>query len=61
MTMNMKGILPAIGLGMVAGAALTMIVEPQPSTMRKAKKAVKDVGRFVGDAVDDISETVQRF
>lgn len=60
MTNNNKGILPAIGLGMVAGAALTMMASPQPSVVRKAKKAVQDVGHFVGEAVDDISEAVQR-
>lgn len=60
MTINNKGVLPAIGLGMVAGAALAMMAAPQPSAVCKAKKAVRDVGRFVGEAVDDISEAVQR-
>lgn len=60
MTINNKGILPAIGLGMVAGAALTMMASPKPSVKRKAEKAVRDVSRFVGEAVDDISEAVQR-
>ena len=60
MTINNKGVLPAIGLGMMAGAALTMMAAPKPSVKNKAKKAVKDVSRFVGEAVDDISEAVKR-
>lgn len=60
MTINNKGVLPAIGLGMVAGAALTVLAAPKPSVKNKAKKAVQDVGRFVGEAVDDFTEAVQR-
>lgn len=60
MTINNKGVLPAIGLGMVAGAALTMLAAPEPSMKRKAKKAARNVGQFVDGVVDDISEAVQR-
>lgn len=60
MTINNKGVLPAIGLGMMAGAALTMMAAPKPSVKNKAKKAAQDVSRFVGEAVDGISEAVQR-
>lgn len=45
MTINNKGILPAIGLGMVAGAALSMI--PKKDLKRKAEKAAKTVGEAV--------------
>lgn len=60
MTINNKGVLPAIGLGMMAGAALTMIAAPKPSVTNKAKKAARDVGHFVDEVVDDISEAVKR-
>lgn len=60
MTINNKGVLPAIGLGMVAGAALTVMAAPKPSVKNKAKKAVQDVSRFVGEAVDDISQAVKQ-
>lgn len=60
MTINTKGVLPAVGLGIVAGAALTMMAGPLPSVRFKAKKAARDVGRFVGEVVDDFSEAVQR-
>ncbi len=60
MTINNKGILPAIGLGMVAGAALTMLAPSKTSMQCKVKKAARDVGKFVDGVVDDISEAVQR-
>ena len=60
MTINNKGVLPAIGLGMLAGAAVTMIASPKPSMTNKAKKAAHDVGRFVGEVADNISGAVQR-
>lgn len=60
MTINNKGVLPAIGLGMMAGAALTMMASPNTSVKNKAKKAAKDVGHFVDEVVDDISEAVKR-
>lgn len=60
MTINNKGVLPAIGLGMMAGAALTMLASPKPSVTGKAKKAARDVSHFVDEVVDDISEAVKR-
>lgn len=60
MTINNKGVLPAMGLGMVAGAALTMVAAPKASVKNKAKKAARDVGHFVDEVVDDLSEAVKR-
>lgn len=60
MTINNKGVLPAIGLGMVAGAVLTMAAAPKPTVKCKAKKAVRELGKFVDEVVDDISQAVQR-
>jgi len=60
MTINNKGVLPAIGLGMMAGAALTMMASPKSSVKNKAKKAAQGVGHFVDEVVDDISEAVKR-
>lgn len=60
MTINNKGVLPAIGLGMMAGAALTMMAAPRQSVKDKAKKAARDVSHFVDEVVDDISEAVKQ-
>lgn len=60
MTINNKGILPAIGLGLMAGAAITMMASPKSTMQNKAEKAARDVSRFVDGVVDDISEAVQR-
>lgn len=60
MTINNKGVLPALGLGMVAGAALTMVSKSDPSMKRKAKKAAKVVTEAVGEVVDDISDAVHQ-
>lgn len=52
--MNAKGILPALGLGMVAGAALGMALKPRDQAMikRKAGHAMKAVGNAVEDLMD---------
>ena len=56
MTINNKGILPAIGLGMVAGAALSMMAkQPKRDLKRKAAKAAKTVG----EVVENISDAMQ--
>lgn len=52
MTINNKGVLPAIGLGMVAGAALSMMVKPKQDLKEKAGKAAKAVGQVVEDIAD---------
>lgn len=45
MTINNRGVLPAIGLGMVAGAALAVLAKPSQQMKKKAEKAVKTVGQ----------------
>lgn len=47
MTINNKGVLPAIGLGMVAGAALSMMARPKQDLKHKAEKAMKTVSGAV--------------
>lgn len=48
MTINNKGILPAIGLGMVAGAALSMMAAGSKQDLKhRAEKAAKTVGGAV--------------
>lgn len=49
---NHKGILPAIGIGMVAGAALSMALTPKKDLKRKAEKALKSVGEVVENITD---------
>lgn len=52
--MNAKGILPVLGLGMAAGAALGMALKPKDQAMikRKANQAMKTVGDAVENLVD---------
>lgn len=52
MTINNKGVLPAIGLGMMAGAALMVLANPKPELKKKAEKAVKTVGQVAENLTD---------
>ena len=55
--MNTKGMLPILGLGMAAGAALSMAIKPQKQAVikRKAGEAMKTVG----EAVENISDAMR--
>lgn len=54
--MQVKNILPVLGLGMVAGAALSMTLKPKDQAMirEKAGSAMKTVG----DAMENIGNTI---
>lgn len=54
MTMNNKGVLPALGLGMVAGAVLMALAETKPEVKKTANKAV----RTVENAVEHITDAI---
>lgn len=54
MTINNKGVLPALGLGMVAGAALAALAGSKPELKKTAGKAV----RTVEEAVEHISDAM---
>ena len=54
--MNNKAILPVLGIGMVAGAALGMTLKPKNQAMIKQKAG--QAARFVGDAMENISEAM---
>ncbi len=49
-----KNLLPALGLGMVAGATLTMMLKPKKPAKHAAGKAIK----AVGEVVENISEAM---
>lgn len=55
--MNAKGILPILGLGVAAGAALGMAIKPHKQAMikEKAEHAVK----AVGEAMENISDAMR--
>lgn len=55
--MNTKGMLPILGLGMAAGAALSMAIKPQKQAVikRKAGEAMKTVG----ETVENISDAMR--
>lgn len=55
--MNAKGILPVLGIGMAAGAALGMAIKPKEQAMikRKAGQAAK----AVGEAMENISDAMR--
>ena len=55
--MNAKGMLPVLGLGMAAGAALSMAIKPrkQAAIKRKAGEAMKTVG----EAMENISDAMR--
>ena len=54
--MNTKGILSVLGLGMAAGAALTMSLKPKEQAMirEKAGQAMKSVG----GAMENIAQNI---
>lgn len=54
--MNNKVILPVLGIGMVAGAALGMTLKPKDQAMIKQKAG--QAAKFVGDAMDNISDAM---
>ena len=56
MNMNKKAILPILGVGMVAGAALSMSLKPKEQAMIKQKAG--QAARFVGDAMENISDAM---
>ena len=55
--MNTKNLLSVLGLGMAAGAVLTMSIKPKEQAMirDKAGQAMKTVG----DAMENIAHTIQ--
>lgn len=54
--MNAKGILSALGIGVAAGAALGMALKPKDQAMIKQKAG--QAARFVGDAMDNLSDAM---
>ena len=54
--MNPKGILSVLGIGMAAGAALTMTLKPKEQAMirEKAGQAMKSVG----GAMENIAQNI---
>ncbi len=55
--MNMKGILPILGIGVVAGAALGMAVKPHDQAVIKQKAG--HAAKAVGEAVENISDAMR--
>ena len=55
--MNNKAILPVLGIGMVAGAALGMTLKPKNQAMIKQKAG--QAARFVGDTMESISDAMR--
>lgn len=55
--MNAKGMLPILGLGVAAGAALGMAIKPHKQAVikQKAGQAVKTVG----EAMENISDAMR--
>lgn len=47
MSGNHKHVLPVVGIGMLAGAALGMVLFPKKDLKQRAEKAVKSVGEVV--------------
>lgn len=54
--MNATGILPVLGIGMVAGAALGMALKPRDQAVIKQKAG--QAARAVGEAVGTISDAM---
>ena len=54
--MNTKGVLSVLGIGMAAGAALGMALKPKDQAMIKQKAG--QAARFVGDAMENISDAM---
>ena len=54
--MNTKNLLSILGIGMAAGAALTMTIKPKEQAMirEKAGQAMKTVG----DAMENIAQNI---
>ena len=54
--MNTKGILPILGIGMAAGAAIGMAIKPKDQALikQKANQAVKTVGDTMENVIDSI-------
>jgi len=55
--MNTKGILSVLGIGMAAGAALTMTIKPKEQAMirEKAGQAMKTVGGAMENIAHNIN------
>lgn len=55
--MNTKSLLSALGIGMAAGAALTMTLKPRDQAMirEKAGQAMKTVG----SAMENVAQNIQ--
>ena len=52
--MEMKGIAPAVGAGMLAGAAVMMMVPKRSAMYQAADDAAHTIKRKVSDVVDDM-------
>jgi gas vesicle protein len=57
--MNAKSLLSVLGIGMAAGAALTMTIKPREQAMlrKKAGQAMKTVG----GAMENIAQNINTF
>lgn len=55
--MNAKGILPVLGIGMAAGAALGMALKPKDQAMIKQKAG--QAAKAVGEAMENISDAMR--
>ena len=57
--MNAKNLLSVLGIGMAAGAALTMTIKPREQAMlrKKAGQAMKTVG----GAMENIAQTINTY
>lgn len=58
MNIDRKAILPAIGLSLAAGAALSMALKPKTGIKDMKRKAGKAL-HSVGEMVEDLSNTMQ--
>lgn len=55
--MNHKAVLPILGVGMVAGAALSMSIKPKDQAILKEKAG--QAMKTVGNAMENISDTIR--
>lgn len=61
MTINNKGVLPALGLGMAAGAILGMMSSSGKGQIKRdAAKAVRAVGDAVEQTIEDAADMFRR-
>ena len=54
--MQAKNLLPVLGIGMVAGAALSLTLKPKEQAMIKEKAGI--AMKTVGDAMENFGNTI---